>query len=122
MNPRRLRRPAQANGTPMTHPDANKATGGMPLFATSKSLPVGGLSVRHANEVIDGINAVIPVGGARVHGFATFSDLPQAVQQATQQAGITPNQFRGVTMPKGQVYIVHDKHSSQAWVQLKVMF
>jgi hypothetical protein len=42
--------------------------------------------------------------------------LPQSVQQAAQQAGITPNQFRGVTMPKGQVFVVHDKHSSQAWV------
>ncbi|HQQ69091.1 MAG TPA: hypothetical protein PLL92_02110, partial [Alicycliphilus sp.] len=70
---------------------------------------------------IDRINARIAGLGARVHLAATFEDLPQQAQDAAKNAGVPPEEFRGVTMAGGQVYIVQGNHSDAADIQATVV-
>ena len=57
------------------------------------------------------IGGVIPVECVRgVHRVPTFSHA-QPVQDAAKQAGAKPSDFFGITMAKGQLFIIQDTHS-----------
>ena len=71
--------------------------------------------------LINAVNRIRPVGGARLHLVATFNDLPQHVQDAAKEGGIAPGNFRGVTMAKGQVFLTQDTHSGEADLQATML-
>ena len=79
------------------------------------------LDVRDVDKFISRVNARLPADGAGVSLARTFEDLPDSVQQAANDAGVTPASFRGVTMAQGKVYIVQDTHSSMAELEATVL-
>lgn len=66
------------------------------------------------NAVVSAINRNMPVGCACVRLVTTFAELPQHVQDTANKARVTPSDFRGVAMPKGQDFITQDTHSNLA--------
>jgi hypothetical protein len=72
-------------------------------FATKPSVS----SVVDSGEVValvSRINASLDVN--RISSYPTFSDVPQNVQDAANDAGVLPNEFRGVTIGT-HAYVVH---------------
>ncbi|MBS0506593.1 MAG: hypothetical protein JSR53_04325, partial [Proteobacteria bacterium] len=72
-------------------------------------------------SIISRINDKLSGVGARVHLAATFAELPQKAQDAAHKAGVPPDEFRGVTLAGGQVYLVQGNHSGASDVQATVV-
>ena len=67
------------------------------------------------------IDDVMPVECVRrVHRVATFSHT-QPVQDTANHARAAPRDFRGVAMPKGQIFITQDTHSGPADLQETIL-
>lgn len=77
--------------------------------------------MRDAYKAVAAINAALPAGGARAHLVATFADLPPHVQDEALEAGATADSFVAVTMAKGQVYVVQDKHTGLAEFEASIL-
>ncbi len=82
------------------------------------------LSPRTAIDASDVVALIAKINGGldvpRIFSFATFNDFPQKVQDASNDAGLAPSDFRGVTLGN-KAYVVHGNHSSLADVQSTII-
>ena len=88
----------------------------MKFIITAAAFPTGSKASRlitpteigQGQGLVEVINGKLPAGGARVHLFATFKELPQRVQDAAKDAGVKSDEFFGVTMAKGLIFVIQD--------------
>jgi hypothetical protein len=83
--------------------------GGIAMFSRKSSV-FGESRHEDLTATVSRINSKLT--DANVHVVPTFTDLPQDIQDASNNAGLLPAEFRGVTVAKGQVYVVQGNHSN----------